>query len=203
MDFVLFNSVEDKDFANMVLNALNVANQRFFSLYGKQVDEKLNVKIYPTREEYKDFTGYGDEYRDYMVGKAKIDDNLIAIITPRVLKDRTEEDMLKVVVHEFGHFIMGKVTIQTPKMWLGEGFACWFAEQFPKNKLDKVISLKDLSSKNFVSLGGYSYAPVYVDYLIKKYGFQKIIDLFGESFPEKFLPKDFEKEALEYFNNKT
>lgn len=95
----------------------------------------------------------------------------------------------KRIIHELIHqnlFIMYCKDNVLP-LWLNEGIALFFANQFSdkeKVKISKHLkhsSLPDFNSlnKNFVNLGGYHLAPSIIEFIITKYNIDMLYELCG------------------------
>lgn len=188
--------MENIVFVRKISKALKEIEQKFVDEFG-ETKKKLvcNFKVFPTREDYKKWKGYGDKYKNWMVGDFD-GKNTIAII---YYKDsgRTEKDMVQVACHELSHFLLAK-HFKVKSEVLDEGLACYLAGQMPCKNLENPPSIKMLD-ENFADNGGYTFAPIYVWYLIQKFGKKLFIKLLKKKKIYKFIPKNFEVEAIEEY----
>lgn len=174
---------------------LNEATQKYHFVLCKDVDEFIE-KTGKNRE----------EYQDWMVGNSNFETFTISILSPRVVTDRSHEDMEKVAVHELVHMMFDDATQMSGddvEPWIAEGIAILYAEQTDLNYISvfecpKVADL--IGFDNFVDNQGYDYAGVYVWYFIQKYGFEKFIKVYrGECEWRNLIYDEFETEAVRAF----
>lgn len=142
-----------------------------------------------------------DTYQDWMVGNTDYTNNRICILSPRAVKDRSFEDMIKVIKHEIIHIALSALAAQDEaSICMAEGIAVAFAEQIYIPSLDvndhpRYIDLLD--EEFFYENNGYNYAGVYVLYLLKKYGKNTFKNIYsGKERIEEYLFDGFEKEAI-------
>lgn len=158
-------------------------------------------------EEYIEKTGKRkEEYQSWMVGNSNIETFTIAILSPNVVTDRSCSDMEKVAVHELVHMIFDdatNVSEDDAEVWIAEGIAIWYAEQTDLGYISisgypKVLDW--IGFDNFVDNQGYDYAGIYVWYFIKKFGFEKFIEVYRKECEWQALIYDgFEAEAINAF----
>lgn len=174
---------------------LNEATQKYHFVLCKDVDEFIE-KTGKNRE----------EYQDWMVGNSNFETFTISILSPRVVTDRSHEDMEKVAVHELVHMMFDDATQMSGddvEPWIAEGIAILYAEQTDLDYISvfecpKVADL--IGFDNFVDNQGYDYAGVYVWYFIQKYGFEKFIKVYrGECEWRNLIYDEFETEAVRAF----
>ena len=142
-----------------------------------------------------------EEYQNWMVGNTDYINNRICILSPRVVKDRSYEAMIKVIKHEIVHAAF--CSLATPdkvSICVAEGIAVAFAEQIylpclNRDDYPKCIDLMD--EEVFYKNNGYNYSGAYILYLLKKYGKDTFKNIYsGKENIEKYLFDDFEKEAI-------
>ena len=174
---------------------LDKATQKYHFVFCKDVDEFIE-KTGKSRE----------EYQDWMVGNSNFESFTIAILSPRVVTDRSDEDMEKVAVHELVHMMFDdatQVSGDDVEPWIAEGIAILYAGQTDLNYISvsecpKVADL--IGFDNFVDNQGYDYAGVYVWYFIQKYGFEKFVKVYrGECEWQNLIYDGFEAEAIREF----
>ncbi len=201
MNFNFSFNPQDEEYVKNVCIALNDAYVKFKKMFCVDYNGCLNVKVFSTREEYKQWTGYGDRYENWMVGRCNADENEIGILVPAEA-GRTEVEMLLVAKHELSHFLMNKCFGKSNSIVLGEGIACYLAGQMPNKKIQNssIISCKKLEEEKFANLGGYTLAPVYVKHIVDSFGIGCFIELFKSTDYLTNLPDKFEHKAVEKFN---
>jgi len=195
-----FNS-QDKEFAQEVEKKLNEAYLKFKSIFKKNYDGSVDVVLFSTRLDYKNWTGYGDKYQNWMVGKCVSDKNEIGIITPREAERPTEE-MLLVAKHELFHYLLNKCFGEIRSIVLDEGIACYLSEQMPERKIEEeeIVSCLKLETDEFAQLGGYMLTPIYIKYIVENLGYERVKELINADDYTTLLPKDFEKVAIKEYN---
>lgn len=164
--------------------------------------EKFDFFLCPDVDSFIEYTGKSKEaYQDWMVGNADYNRKRLCILSPRVVFDRSNEEMMKVMIHEIVHIAMDSLAdADEVELWISEGIALLYAGQadlkyisetnFPK--LNNLIGEED-----FVNNGGYDYAGIYVWYFIEKFGFDVFKRVYmGLEQTEKYLYPEFEEEAV-------
>ena len=195
-------NLKEEPFKRLVEKALVEAYEKFFSVFGFKVNDILTVKIFSSREDYKDWTGYGDRYRNWMVGRCDASKNEIGVIIPTVA-ERPENEMIMIVKHEAYHYLLEKCFGDIKNIVLNEGMACFLADQIVDNSIDlkDIVSIKKLNGPDFADLDGYTLAPIYISYIIRNFGYKKFVEIVNdENFYLQF-PKDFERIAIDQHNN--
>lgn len=174
---------------------LDKATQKYHFVLCKDVDE-FTKKTGKRRE----------EYQDWMVGNSNFESFTIAVLSPRVVTDRTGEDMEKVAVHELVHMMFDDATQMSGddvEPWIAEGIAILYAGQTDLNyiSVSECPKIADLIGfDNFVDNQGYDYAGVYVRHFIRKFGFEKFIAAYrGEYEWQSMIYEGFEAEAIREF----
>ena len=172
----------------------------FFEL--EKTAARFDFYLCPDVEAFKLYARKSDEeYQNWMVGNADYINSRICILSPRVVKDRSYEDMVKVIKHEIIHIAFCALADPDDvSICVAEGIAVAFAEQIyipclNVNDYPKYIDL--LNEEYFYENNGYSYSGVYILYFLKRYGkdtFKKIYS--GKENIEKYLFDGFEKEAI-------
>ncbi len=105
--------------------------------------------------------------------------------------EHTYDDTLEIIVHEYVHTLVYQKN-EMPNIWLDEGVATYLAGQ--KSELPPTIpgfeALQAEDMGTFLDNDGYVFSYVYVEYLAKVYGNEKVIrliesndyeDVFGKS----------------------
>lgn len=114
-------------------------------------------------------------------------------------------DMEGVFIHELVHAIFRKIYPFSQPRWLNEGIAIYLAGQLPKAKYDLEFFLQKgnfplcLSTKiqwnKYRKFGAYGISGKFVEFLIKKFGREKLVILVKTRIPTKYTESYF----LEHF----
>jgi hypothetical protein len=133
----------------------------------------------------------------------------------------TYQSLMQVIVHEFVHLAVYEVRADKemtgfPK-WLSEGYACYEAGQindYIRKTIESSVSektpptwtqLENASEIEFGQMNGYGFATTIVEFLIVKYGINKLVLLIKE--PDNIetiygLSKDtLEKQWIQYLKH--
>lgn len=173
----------------------------------KEVTQKYTIHLCNSVEEYIEKTGKTkEEYQEWMVGHSNIDTHTICILSPNASAEAANQDMEKVAVHELVHMMFDEATgvaEDDVEVWIAEGIAILYAEQTDLNYVSKTEypKLAELVGfDNFVDNGGYDYAGIYVRYFIKRFGFEKFLEVYrGECEWQTLIYDGFEYEAIREF----
>jgi hypothetical protein len=116
-------------------------------------------------------------YGDWAAGAAYRD--LVLITSPENPgTQHTYEDILDIVVHEYVHTLVYRQN-EMPDIWLDEGLATFLAGQ--KSELPSTIppfeALQKQGMGTFLENDGYAFSYVYVEYLVGKYGNERVVGL--------------------------
>lgn len=150
-----------------------------------------------------------DNYESWMVRWADYVRKKLCILSPRVLLDRTESEMDKVIVHEIVHIALDALgNPDEINICLAEGVAVFFADQIDRNKIDieNPPSFWSIYEEaGFYEFGGYQYSGIYVWYLLSLYGTEVFKELYtGTRDIHPYITETFEKDALAaFFREKT
>ena len=170
--------------------------------------QKYIFRLCGSVEEYIVATGKTkEEYQDWMVGHSNADTHTICLLSPNASEEAANQDMEKVVVHELIHMMFDDATgvaEDDAEVWLAEGIAVLYADQTEL----QYVSATDyprlaelVGFDNFVDNGGYDYAGIYVWYFIKKFGFDKFLEVYREECEWQGMIYDgFEAEAIREFS---
>jgi hypothetical protein len=153
------------------------AAQKFFGLDQSQ---KGKVVVYQDVERFqRAYLGFilSLFYGDWASGAAYQD--MILVTSPENPgSQHTYADTLEIIVHEYVHTLVFQLN-EMPKIWLDEGVATYLAGQ--KSQLpDKIPTFEALQTDDmgtFLDNDGYAFSYVYVEYLERNYGSEKIVRL--------------------------
>ena len=182
--FKYYCSQEDSICLDRISNALESNYHRILNDLSMTLNEKVEIKIYPSIKIFhKEVLGAAD-FPEWLVGTAK--SGMISVVSPLNSGPAHDyESILKTVVHEFIHVLVKRINPGRIHRYLNEGIALFEAEQMDKRKRDMVadvllnenIPTIDELESDFVNRGGYYLAYTIVEYIVAHYGFGKLVGL--------------------------
>lgn len=174
----------------------------------KETTQKYTFYLCSNVEEYIKNTGKTrEEYQDWMVGHSNADTHTICLLSPNAGEETANQNMEKVAVHELVHLMFDDATgvaEDDAEVWIAEGIAVLYAKQtelqyVSGTEYPKLAEL--VGFDNFVDNGGYDYAGIYVWYFIKRFGFEKFLEVYrGECEWQKMIYDGFEQEGIHEFS---
>ena len=201
--FHIYYAKEDCSILDQIINVVDGMYERVISFFELSKSIKsFTFYLCPDVRTYKIYAKKSDEeYQVWMVGNADYSNQVLCILSPRVVKDRSFESMMKVIQHEIIHIAFGELeTADNVGICVAEGIAVAFAEQInvPSLDLDYYPNLLDLmDEENFYENDGYNYAGAYILYFLSKYGKDIFKNIYsGKDELEKYIYPGFEKEAI-------
>lgn len=145
--------------------------------------EKIDVEVYPDVDTFHISMGYPDS-PDWAVGYAG--NGKVQMVSPNNPGPaHTYESLMKAVVHEFAHIIIrGHNKGELPK-WLNEGIASYEARNiYPikeaisgEVKYNHVPSFDELNGNNFAERHGYQYSAAIIEFFLKEYDYDRLVEL--------------------------
>lgn len=211
--FIVSCSMADEKCIKDVLNTFESNYDRVTGDLKCKLNEKVKVNIYPDINAFHKAIG-NPNAPDWLVGTAN--GGIIRMVSPlNPGKVHNYSSMIKVVVHEFTHIVQGKISnhLYDMPLWLSEGTAVYEAGQIDNSlrrfvsngiKNSTVPSLDDMNSNKFSDIGGYQYSYTVVEFIVKNYGYDRLIDLIKS--PDDFKDilgiskEEFEKQWKDYLN---
>ena len=196
----------DTDVKDIVTRAIDEIYEKVTADFRVQVtDTKYEFYLCADVDDYLIYTGKAKEdYQEWMIGWADYETRRVCILSPRIVTDRSYEDVMKVIKHEIVHIALDSLgNPDEISIWLAEGVAVSYAKQIEKKYLDnkKFPLILDIEDEDgFYNNDGYYYSGIYVWYLIQKFGtetFKKIYT--GKEKLDKYYYDMFENEAIEAF----
>jgi hypothetical protein len=161
----------------------------FFELGWKY--NRPNVFLVPDRKTIDALNG--EKTPDWFVGWAK--GTAIYLLSKENLKKESshkysDEEYSRFLKHELAHCFTHVISNFSQKpVWLNEGISIYLSGQLKfKNKPEKLNKFLDLN--NFKEKGTYSESGFAVEFLVKKYGKEKLLELLKKSTNSK---EDFAK----------
>ncbi len=206
--FDLYYNEIDKDLIDEIIRIADSSFARVICDFNITVpNEMYSFFLCKDVEEYIACTGKKKEdYREWMVGWADYKLKKLCILSPRVVADRSPEDMKKVIVHEIVHIAFDSLgNPDEANIFLGEGIAVAYAEQIESEylNLNDYPTISDIYSEDgFYENNGYNYSGVYIKYFIELYGvecFKKVY--IGEENIFKYVEEKFEYNAIAKYLN--
>lgn len=176
---------------------LELAYPKITSDFKVKFDKKIDVKIYPDSTTFRNDSEVTDA-PDWLVGTAAFGD--IRIISP--LNPPKEMEYLEIIaisIHEFTHLVSQRIlTTETRGIfWISDGISVYEAKQIPGNKAKQKIydeavnnnlpKINQLEYADYKIDNQYDYAYSMVEYVVQKYG----IDKLNGFIREKYLDNDF------------
>lgn len=179
LDFcILIYSAEDNNInieKKMLISAYNI-NKKF----AKINIPKFNIQLVYSRKEFNQL--WGSETQDFVSAFAK--DNKLVIFAYGVFDKETkwEKDKFKeALIHEINHLFYQELRDDTyDPLWLSEGLATLMQHNKTKfNYKDKLkITQKALEQKfEEINIESYQIFAMFVEYLILKFGEDKLLEL--------------------------
>jgi hypothetical protein len=194
--FKFYSKEQDKGCLKDLSNELENNYARVTNDLHTSLDEKTNIYIYSDLKSYHEAI-YQPDAPNWAVGNAELPDTIDMVNPLKAGNGYSHSDFMKVIVHEFTHIVTAKINpnINSIPRWLTDGIAVYEAKQ--DDNVNQVISrakainkfpkLKDLENPyTFGDDCGYQYSYSIVDFIIKTYGYDKLIALIKS-------PADFEK----------
>ena len=134
-------------------------------------------------------------YGDWASGAA-YQDSVLVTSPEHPGSEHSYDDILEIIVHEYVHTLVYQQN-ETPNIWLDEGIATYLAGQ--KSELPSTIpgfeALQAEDMGTFLDNDGYAFSCIYVEYLAKAYGSEKVIRLIKTNDYEEV----FGKSALDIY----
>lgn len=146
---------------------------------------------------------------DWYIGD-NIKTNVILTSPANPGKEHTYDNIKYAVLHEIVHAYVSVMNSHI-QLWLTEGVALYLSNGDPltKDMIDNIgiPSYENTQTSNpitFSNCGGYSFAHIYIEYLEKEYGWDKVLELLQTEDYEKVFGKsseDIYKEWVVYLEN--
>ena len=183
--FFVYCADQDIDVSKDVASLLEQEYESITSNLDFTPTKKSTVNIYPNLFSFHAATN--PAYQEWVVGVCHTKPYSVSIVSPlNPGQVHTYDSMMKVVVHEFTHAIVHRLSNgKRLPLWLDEGVALYEAGQAPsfhKKAIAKKSDLPSLSDLNSPTTDAqwndvYRYSYTVVDYIIHEYGYEKLGDL--------------------------
>ncbi len=216
--FNFYSSPGDIKVLDSLAKTLENNYVRITNHLGKQIDKKINVKVYPTLKAFHIAIHYPDS-PDWVVGSSNGKElMMVSPLNPGSV--HTYESLLQVIVHEFVHIAVAYArdnNIPGSSRWLNEGYAQYEAGQVNdavRKSAESSVTTKappgwtqldSLPVMEFGNINGYALSATIVEFLVLTYGMDKLVLLIKE--PENIesiygLSKDsLEKQWIGYLKH--
>jgi len=227
-NFEFYSSNSAKRYISYISIVLESAYRQLCGEFGVTLNERVAVRVYPS---YRSFCeAIGKEFSSNVTHKQVFgkfqeggdnDANGIYMTLPNsdILRDQ-ENFYDKILLHELIHILAEKIT-PTHKLqnlylhWLIEGLADYKSGEIAREYAQAILksgvayksipSLRDLEIKDvdkFDAMGGYTYGASIIEFIDKKYGFKKVMELYKNPNEYKtvfgFSKDEFEKQWQQY-----
>ena len=177
----------DEPFAQTLMARADVVYAELMEKFGftrSGAGQKILLTVCKSVPEYLEATHKAaEEYQEWMVGSSNLQNQTIAILSPRISTTHTAKELEKVFVHETVHMILDtQAGHEDAPIWCAEGIAVLYAEQVELDYIDEIDypKIKELlNEETFAERGGYNYSGVYIWYFIERYGFSKFWELYN------------------------
>lgn len=195
--FKFYSKDKDKQCLKDLSNALEDNYTRIINDLHTSLNEKIDVNIYSDLNTYHKAADRPDA-PSWFVGNAVPGSNSIQMVNPSNADGRPYSDFMKVIIHEFTHVVIMNINpdVYNIPSWLNEGVAVFEAKQdegteqviLKAKSSNKFPSLEDLETNvsAFGNNGGYQFSYSIIQYIVKNYGYDKLIALIKS-------PTDFDK----------
>lgn len=213
--FIFYSKEKDKECIEALASTLSDSYARISEDLGVTLSKKVNIYVYSDLDTFHSAINQPDA-PDWVVGIALPGTTTIKMVNPLNVDSHSYDSMLKVMVHEFTHIVTMNINpkVYSLPLWLSEGIAMFEAGQTEgvnewistAKASDKFPTLKELESGSYTfgNIGGYQFSYSIIEYMVKNYGYDKVIALIKSptEFEEIFgLSKEaFQKEWIEYLN---
>jgi len=206
-NFTFHSLDKDKECIEDMAKVLDESFDTITSNLGVTLKEKTKIVIYPNIKSFHNNIGTQNA-GDWLVGTAWR--NEIYIVSPlNPGTEHTYDTLMKAAVHEFVHVVQYNIyQYNYPYRWMNDGLATYLADQVPSSTVMKTMidggqipTLSD-TNKNFLEVEGYAFSYTVVEYLVKEYGYETIVEMI-KSYKniETILGKsldEFEKDWINY-----
>jgi RNA polymerase sigma-70 factor (ECF subfamily) len=213
--FKFYSKDQDKECIKDLSNTLENNYTRITSDLKTSLNKKVNIYIFSDLSTFHEAINSPDA-PSWVVGTALPGTTTIKMVNPFNADGRPYADMVKVLVHEFTHVVTMSINsdVHGIPTWLNEGVAAFEAEQYEgtvevlskAKSSNEYPTLKSLETgtNTFGNIGGYEFSYSITEYIVKTYGYDKLIALIkSPSEFEKILglsKEDFQKEWVAHFD---
>jgi len=203
-NFEFYAAKSAKRYISYISVVLESAYKQFSREFGVTLNEKVAVRVYPSYRSYCEAIGkefspgvtQSQVFGNFRDGGDE-DTRGIYMTLPNsdILRDQ-ENFYDKVLLHELIHILAEQITpiykLQEQNLhWLVEGLADYKSGEIMREYAQAILksavsyntlpSLSDLEIKDvekFDAMGGYTYGASIIEFIDKKYGFSKVVELY-------------------------
>ena len=192
--FAFYSTNDDIEILDSLAITLENNYSRITNRLGIQIDNKINVKVFPNVKSFHVAIDSPDA-PDWVVGTSN-GDELMMVSPLNPGSSHTYKSLMQVIVHEFVHTAVDyarreKESTELPR-WLSEGYAQYEAGQI-NDYIRKLVKsslidqtpptwtqLDTASPMEFGNMNGYGLSVTIVEFLVVKYGIDKLVLLIKE-----------------------
>lgn len=197
--FTIYNETLEQKTLNDIEEKLETSYPTLQDFFNLRQTQKGRIVVYANVEKFqRAYLGIllSLFYGDWASGAAYQD--LVLIASPENPgTQHTYEDILQILTHEYTHTLVYQQN-EIPNIWLDEGLATFLSGQ--KSELPLSIpgfeAMQKEDMNTFLENDGYAFSYVYVEYLVKVYGNEKVIKLIRSNDYEE----TFGKSAFDIYN---
>jgi len=207
LNFTIYYDEKDNDIAHECQKIVENTFTKVHALFSLKTDhKKYDFYICKDVQTFMKLTNKTEEtYRKWMVGYSD-NTSKICVLSPKLKSDKNMCYFKKIVTHELVHLLINS-NFKKPvtSIWLDEGLAILLSNQIDLNYVNlneypKIERISANDSINFAANNGYTYAGIYVWYLIKLIGESKFIYYYEHSDElYKLNLKNFEESAIKTY----
>lgn len=194
--FKFYSEDKDKNCIKDLSDGLEVNYAKVTSDLKTVLNKKVDVYIYSDLNTFHKAINQPDA-PNWVIGTSELNSNSIKMVNPSKAEDSSYVDFKKVIVHEFTHIVENKIradenSVDIFPIWLNEGVAAFEAKQdegvqdvlLKAKKHNKFPTLDELEtdSYDFGDEDGYQFSYSIIEYIVKKYGYDKLAALIKEPY---------------------
>lgn len=184
--FNFYSTKADKKSLDDLEESLESNYERIAKDLQVTLDEKIKVTIYPNISDFHKAIGMMAA-EDWIVGAA-INNQILMVSPLNPGSVHTYDTLMKTIVHEYTHVLVSKIKYRTD-VYLDEGIAEVESNRVDNNakyylkevaKADKLPSIDEMKNNYGKLEQPYGLSGGFVEFIVNKYGYDKIIDLIKE-----------------------
>ena len=207
LNFTIYYDEKDIDIADECQKIIENTFSKLHALFNIETDDKkYNFYICKDVQTFMKLTNKTEEnYRSWMVGYSD-NTSKICVLSPKLKNNKNMNYFKKIVTHELVHLLVNSSFKKpTNSIWLDEGLAILLSNQtnldyVNLNEYPKIEKISENNSIAFAANQGYTYAGIYVWYLIKLVGESKFIYYYEHSNElSKLNLENFEENAIKSY----
>lgn len=213
--FRFYSAKQDSADISDLESALENKYEKILNDLNTQLFWKVDVYVYPNVKDFDDAINY-PKAPLWIAGIS--DGHSIQMVSPHHHPEHDYQGMIKCAVHEFTHVATASINhdLDSIPRWLRDGLAYLEADQITSSdkndvtllvKRHNIPTLTELSDDTkFADIDGYQLAPTAVQFIIDKYGWNKLNEYIKS--PDQMETifnvtlQDFQSQWYDYLNTK-